>query len=57
MTGERSELNEKETERRRDDALRRALTTPPKPKQESVKRKEPKPDKDRPSGATGKKPG
>lgn len=31
---------DKETAERRDAALRRALTTPPKPKQESVKRKE-----------------
>jgi hypothetical protein len=29
-------------EKRRDDALRRALSTPPKPKQESVKSKDAK---------------
>lgn len=38
-----SHSTEKETERRRDNALRRALSTPPKPKQESVKPKERKP--------------
>lgn len=31
-----------DVEKRRDDALRRALSTPPKPKQDSVKRKDPK---------------
>lgn len=31
---------DRKTEKRRDDALRRALQTPPKPKQESVKRKD-----------------
>lgn len=35
-----SDDKEKDIEKRRDDALRRALSTPPKPKQESVKRKE-----------------
>ncbi|CAG0998369.1 hypothetical protein RHIZO_02662 [Rhizobiaceae bacterium] len=35
-----AEPNREEVERWRDSALRRALTTPPKPKQESVKRKE-----------------
>jgi len=35
----------KEVEKRRDDALRRALKTPPKPKQESEKGKEQKPKK------------
>lgn len=29
-----------DVEKRREDALRRALQTPPKPKQESVKRKD-----------------
>jgi len=38
----------KETEKRRDDALRRALSTPPKPKQESDKGK-PKPKKEKPA--------
>lgn len=32
-----SEEAKRETEKRRDDALRRALSTPPKPKQESEK--------------------
>lgn len=36
-------------EKRRDDALRRALSTPPKPKQESDKRKEPNLKKERPA--------
>jgi hypothetical protein len=34
-----------EIEKRRDDALRRALQTPPKPKQESEKGKKRKPAK------------
>lgn len=37
--------SDKEIERRRDEALRRALSTPPKPKEESVVRKEKKPGK------------
>lgn len=41
-------LGEKETQQRRDDALRRALSTPPKPKQESGKGK-PKPKKEKPA--------
>ncbi|HEV7255443.1 MAG TPA: hypothetical protein VGN97_20375 [Mesorhizobium sp.] len=46
MSGQRIEdSDQEEVERRRDDALRRALSTPPKPKQESVKQKEPKPTK------------
>lgn len=39
--------DDREVEKRRDDALRRALTTPPKPKQESVKRKDQKPKKEK----------
>jgi hypothetical protein len=39
-------LPPRQVERRRDDALRRALQTPPKPKQESEKRK-PKPKKEK----------
>lgn len=35
-----SEYTPHQTEVRRDDALRRALSTPPKPKQESEKGKE-----------------
>jgi hypothetical protein len=34
-----AEPSEKEISDKRDAALRRALTTPPKPKQDSVKRK------------------
>jgi hypothetical protein len=41
-------LTEKNIEKRRDDALRRALSTPPKPKQESVKRED-KPKKEKPA--------
>jgi hypothetical protein len=37
-----SKESEKTTEKRRDDALRRALSTPPKPKQESEKGKDKK---------------
>jgi hypothetical protein len=37
-----------EIAKRRDEALRRALSTPPQPKQESVKRKE-KPKKEKPA--------
>jgi hypothetical protein len=40
--------SEKTVQKRRDDALRRALQTPPKPKQDSVKRKE-KPKKEKPA--------
>lgn len=40
---------DKEIEKRRDDALRRALTTPPKPKHESVRLKEPKPKREKPA--------
>ncbi|MEC5324954.1 hypothetical protein [Aurantimonas sp. A3-2-R12] len=39
---------QKEIVKRRDDALRRALSTPPKPKQESGKGK-PKPKKEKPA--------
>jgi len=50
MDRETSELPPKETAKRRDDALRRALSTPPKPKQESVKPKgESKPKKEKPA--------
>lgn len=34
---EQEKLSKREVAERRDDALRRALSTPPKPKQESVK--------------------
>jgi hypothetical protein len=44
-----SERSPSETERRRDEALRRALSTPPKPKQGSVKRKEQRSKKEKPS--------
>jgi len=43
--------HEKDTEKRRDDALRRALSTPPKPKQESDKGKG-KPKKEKPAPKT-----
>ncbi|WP_349037683.1 hypothetical protein [Pseudotabrizicola sp. 4114] len=38
-----------DTESRRDEALRRALSTPPQPKQGSVKRKEQRSKKEKPS--------
>ena len=41
----REAKTETSIEKRRDDALRRALSTPPKPKQESVKRKDKPPKK------------
>jgi hypothetical protein len=50
-------LKDREVEKRRDDALRRALTTPPKPKQESVKRKEPKSGASRSTRIKQQKPG
>lgn len=40
--------DEKNIEQRRDDALRRALSTPPKPKQESEKGKD-KPKEEKPA--------
>lgn len=40
MNKDSEALSRTEIDRRRDDALRRALATPPKPKRESVKRKE-----------------
>lgn len=40
--------DQREIEQRRDDALRRALSTPPKPKQESVKPKGRKPKEKKP---------
>jgi hypothetical protein len=40
---------DKKIENRRDNALRRALQTPPKPKQESVERKERKAKKGKPA--------
>jgi hypothetical protein len=37
-----SELTPQQVDKKRDAAVRRALSTPPKPKQQSVKPKEPK---------------
>lgn len=49
MMEENKSPTESEVEKRRDDALRRALSTPPKPKQESVKRKEQGSKKEKPT--------
>lgn len=49
MVGTAKNEDAGEIERRRDDALRRALTTPPKPKRESGKPKEPKSSKEKPA--------
>ena len=50
--------DEKEAERRRDEALRRALSTPPKPhtKGEDEKRQEPKGGREKSQPRAGDKP-
>lgn len=45
--------DDKQTVKRRDEALRRALSTPPKPKQKSGEPKEPRPSTKKPATPTG----
>jgi hypothetical protein len=43
------QLSEEETERRRDEALRRALNTPPKPREPKPKKPKGKTTKEKPA--------